>query len=233
MRFLAVPLLCLLAFSPVLAGKPGSRGKEAGRFADAEHWASIWETDERDEWQKPLTVLGFLGIEPGAHVADLGAGTGYLTGLLGIQVGVNGKVYAVDIEPSMLEYIEGREDFPLDRIETVLAAENDPRLPEGELDLIVTVNTWHHIKSRPKYLKKLAKALEPIGGRLAIIDFHAGELPVGPPAGHKLAREKVVAELEKARWDLVAESVALPYQYFLVFRPRTKEVERPFVERRK
>jgi SAM-dependent methyltransferase len=98
----------------------------------------------------------------------------------------------------------------------VLAEPDDPKLPDGELDLILTVNTWHHINKRIKYLKHLTGALKP-GGRLVLIDWREGDLPQGPPKGHKISRDAVIRELDKAGWALTSESVALPYQYVLIF----------------
>jgi len=187
-------------------------------FEDAERWAARWETEERAEWQKPVVVIGLLAIQHGQVVADLGAGTGFFTRPLAIAVGDAGSVYAVDIEPTMLEYIRSREDIPQDRVVSVLADPDDPKLPDGTIDIVLTVNTWHHIKKRSAYMKKLDRALTP-DGRVVVVDFYATELPVGPPPEHKLSRKKVVKEFEKAGWKLVAESIALPYQYTLTFYP--------------
>ena len=84
--------------------------------------------------------------------------------------------------------------------------------------MILILNTWHHIKKRSRYLDKLARALGP-EGRLVLIDYRQGELPVGPRPKHKLSREQVVGEFTEAGWQLVSESVALPYQYLLIFLP--------------
>jgi ubiquinone/menaquinone biosynthesis C-methylase UbiE len=211
-KFLLAAGLAGVLASGALAGDAPGAGE------GLERRIALYEDESRREWQKPIEVLETLGIIEGSVVADIGAGTGYFTGLLSIQVGEGGRVYAVDIDQAMLDHIATRHDVAPDRVEYVLARPDDPRLPAGEIDLIVLVNTWHHIPKRPKYLQKLAAALSP-AGRVAIIDFHAGELPVGPPPGDKVGRDTVVAEFEKAKWTLAAESVMLPYQYFLVFHP--------------
>jgi len=107
---------------------------------------------------------------------------------------------------------------------------DDPELPPAEIDLAVIVNTWHHIEKRDKYIKRLGKSLSP-EGRVAIIDFRAGELPVGPPPEHKLSHDQVVSEFEKAGWRFVAESVALPYQYAMIFLPPPEPDTRSFLSR--
>jgi predicted methyltransferase len=224
-----IPLVCLtmcLVVAPAVAEEPGVRHD----WSDVERWSRVFDDPARDEWQKPLELLTYFGLDAGETVADLGAGTGYFTKLLSVAVGPEGRVYAVDVEQAMLDHLMDRDDVMTERVTPVLAAPDDPRLPEGEVDLVVTVNTWHHIAKRKKYLRRLAKSLTP-EGRLVIIDWHEGELPLGPPAGHKLGREQVVDELDDADWRLVAESVALPYQYVLTFLPPAKRDTRRFVGR--
>ncbi len=215
LRFLCL-LLCLSLAASVAAGE-----REHPPWKDVEYWAGVFEDPERREWQKPITVLTFLGIQNGATVADLGAGTGYFTALLALQVGPAGKVYAVDVEPAMLEHLKARDDISQDRVIPIQAKANHPMLPDGEIDLVLCVNTWHHIKKRTRYLKRLESSLTP-EGRVAIVDFRSGELPVGPPPDKKVARDRVIAEFRDAGWRYVAESVALPYQYLLIFLPPDK-----------
>jgi ubiquinone/menaquinone biosynthesis C-methylase UbiE len=221
----AILLSGLLAQSSVGARGPGETPTEDDRatvthdFEDVERWSALFDDPARGVWQRPSLVVRVIGIEEGDVVADLGAGTGYFTSTLSAAVGPRGKVYAVDVEPKLLEHLRAREDVR-DRpnVTTLLAAPDDPKLPAREVDVVLVVDTWHHIDRRRAYLDKLAAALSP-RGRVAIVDWHEGELPVGPPPGHKLARDKVVAEFEGAGWSLSTESVVLPYQYVLVFRP--------------
>lgn len=224
MRRLRFALMGLVAATLASAAGPQPAATaEAGHppFSDVQHWVKVFEDESRREWQKPREVLDSLGIFEGDTVADLGAGTGYFTGMLTSYVGATGKVYAVDLEQALLDYIKTRGDGRQEVITPVLAAPDDPKLPAGGVDLILVVNTWHHIENRSKYLRKLAAALSP-EGRVALIDYRAGELPVGPPPEEKLSRETVIAEFEKAKWSFVADSVMLPHQYFLIFHPPRK-----------
>jgi SAM-dependent methyltransferase len=205
------------------AGAPAADNEH--RFTDPERWAAIWESEDRYKWQKPQEVLEVLALAPGQSVADLGAGTGYFTRLLSWQVGEQGKVYAVDIEPTMLEHINGRDDgYRIDNIITVLAEPDDPKLPLDELELVLSVNTWHHVGDRVDYIRRLEPVLRP-SGRVAIIDYRRGDLPVGPPDEMKLPRAQVVAEFAEAGWTLISENRILPYQYFLVFTPGAASAE--------
>ncbi len=191
-------------------------------FADVERWEKIFEDPTRLEWQRPVAILDFLAIELGSTVADIGAGTGYFTVYLSTAVGSQGRVFAVDIEPAMIEYIRKRQHLQAKQVIPLLGAPDDPRLPDDEIDVAVIINTWHHIEGRPAYINRLEKVLSP-AGRVAVIDWRDGELPVGPPPSERLARERVVAEFSAAGWTLGAESYALPYQYMLVFHPPAAE----------
>ena len=101
----------------------------------------------------------------------------------------------------------------------ILARPDDPYLPAGGIDLVFICDTWHHIPDRVAYAQKLKQGLD-AGGRVAIVDFHARDLPVGPPASMKRAREDVVKEFEAAGFTLAKEHTFLPHQYFLDFVPR-------------
>jgi ubiquinone/menaquinone biosynthesis C-methylase UbiE len=189
------------------------------RFDDVERWVKVFDDPSRDTWQKPEEVLRFLNVRHGSVVADLGAGTGYFAVHLARAVGSGGRVYAVDIEPAMVRHLRKRcRKAKLDQVIPVLARPDDPRLPPGELDLVLIADTWHHIDDRIEYLDRLVAALRP-GGRVAVLDWRKEPLPLGPPPEHKLPREAVVEEFDEGRWTLEAESGELPYQYLLVFAP--------------
>lgn len=189
-------------------------------FDDVERWVERFDDPERVTWQKPDEVIAALKLSPGMNVADIGAGTGYFNARFAKAVGPEGKVYPADIEPAMVDYMKKRavrEETP--NVLPILAAPDDPKLPEAAIDLVIIVDTYHHIDDRLKYFERLKRCLRP-GGRVAVIDFHKRELPVGPPPEHKLAREYVVEEFEGGGWRLAAEHGFLPYQYFLIFEPR-------------
>jgi len=190
------------------------------RFDDIDQWVARFDDPARDEWQKPREVVAALKLTPGMIVADIGAGTGYFNRYLAAAVGPDGKVLAFDIEPAMVEHMKERavkERTP--NVLPRLATPDDPKLPEGKVDVILICDTYHHISDRLAYFERLKKSLRP-AGRLAIVDFKPGDLPVGPPPEHKLAPEFVIAELAKIGWRLTEQPEILPYQYFLIFAPR-------------
>jgi len=210
--------MLLLAAAVAAQAQEETAERNAEGFGDVQHWVERFEAKDRREWQQPDFVVLAMGLAEGDRVADIGTGTGYFLPYLDEDVGESGRVYAVDIEPGMLEYVKQRQDLYWDNVVTVLATPDDPKLPDGELDAILIVNTWHHIEDREAYLAKLAKALAP-GGRLFLVDWLKKDLPLGPPPEHKLGREEVLEQFGRAGWKLSSESVALPYQYFLVLNP--------------
>ena len=194
----------------------GEMGFHRG-FDNAEKWAKEFDDPARDAWQKPEEVLDALHLSRTAKVADLGAGTGYFSARIAKRVS-EGKLFAVDLEPDMLRYLRERAQREhLDVLVPVLASAKSPNLPEP-VDLVLIVDTYHHIDNRVAYFAKLRASLRP-NGRLAIVDFKA-DAPDGPPPEHRISPEKVTEELTAAGYSLVATHQFLPRQYFLVFQGR-------------
>jgi len=199
----------------------GAAGHPAGdhyhrRFEDAEHWARVFDDPARDAWQKPEEVISALELRPSARVADLGAGTGYFAVRIARRV-PEGSVYAIDIEEDMVRHLGERaagEGLP--NLEPVLATPADPRIPEP-VDLVLVIDTYHHIGDRVAYFRRLSGSLR-TGGRLAVIDF-TRESPIGPPPEHRIPPETVARELAQAGYAQVQAHDLLPNQYFLVFEP--------------
>ncbi len=185
------------------------------RFDDADKWAKDFDNPERDVWQKPDEVIEALHLESGSSVADLGAGTGYFSVRIAKRI-PDGKVFAVDVEPDMVRYLgeRGRGE-QLANHYPILANADAANLSEP-VDLILVVDTYHHIGHRKHYFAKLKSSLKP-NGRLVIIDFKANS-PNGPPPQHRIPSEKVTEELSEAGYALVETHEFLPRQYFLVFR---------------
>jgi ubiquinone/menaquinone biosynthesis C-methylase UbiE len=206
----------LWAGTPALARSPHDATAHHA-FDDPDYWSSVFDDPARDAWQKPDALVAALRIAPGARVADLGAGTGYLSRRLSVAVGPHGTVYAIDTEPKLVAHLRRRaEREGTANVVPVEAAPADPHLPAGGVDLVVVLDTYHHVDDRIAYLRRLARGLRP-GGRVAIIDWQKRPLPVGPAMEHKLPRQLVVDEMTAAGYRLLEEPDVLPYQYFLIF----------------
>ena len=176
-----------------------------------------FESPDRAEWQKPEAVIAALGDLQDKTVADIGAGTGYFAFPIAEKAE---KVIAIDIDQRMLDHIRGRmeQGEAGSNIEPRLAAPNDPHMKPGEADVVLIVNTYHHIDDRVDYLQHVSAGLKP-SGRLAIVEFHKRELPVGPPPSMKLEPHDVRDELEKAGFDdITVDADTLPYQYIVMAR---------------
>jgi SAM-dependent methyltransferase len=186
------------------------------RFSGAEKWAHVFDDPERDAWQKPHEVLQALKLAPDASVADIGSGTGYFAVRLAHRV-PKGRVYGVDAEPDMVRYLAERAKREgLTNLTAVAAKPNDPGIPSA-VDLVILVDTYHHVPDRERYFRNLQKSLK-LGGRLAIIDFTL-DSPVGPPKRARIPADTVKKELARAGYRLVQEHAFLPNQYFLEFVP--------------
>ena len=170
----------------------------------------------RDGWQQPDRVIEALDLRPGARVADLGAGGGYFTFRLADAVGPEGRVLAVDIDADMTRHLaerarqEGRGN-----VEVILARHDDPLLPEAGVDLIFTVNTYHHIEDRSAYFARAARSLAP-GGRVAVIEYRPEGLfqRIFP---HATLADVIRREMESAGYRLEEQHDFLDRQSFLVF----------------
>ncbi len=187
------------------------------RFEDPEQWSREFDAPERDAWQQPDRVIEALSLPPTAVVADLGAGTGYFSMRLA-RVVPQGRVLAIDLEASMVRYLADRAQR--EGLPNVLAVEGtatDAGIREP-VDLVLVVDTYHHIEDRPAYFARVRERLAP-GGRLAIVDFRL-DSERGPPREHKIAPEVVRQELEAAGYALAATHDFLPDQYFLIFQGR-------------
>ncbi len=205
-------LFLLSGLSPLLAAADGDGIADPG----VERWIHLFENPQRAIWQKPAAVVEALRLSKGDRIADIGAGSGYFTRRFSAAVGESGTVWAVDIEPKMLRYVQmTAQRQGLRNIVTILAAADDPHLPTGMSDVLFICNTVRDIPDREAYLSGLERYLAP-GGRIVLIDYFKEKLPVGPPSALKLRRIDLLHEIQQSGYELLEEHRFLPYQYFLV-----------------
>lgn len=184
------------------------------RFDNPEQLAKGFDDPKRDEWQMPDRVIAALELKAGQSVADVGAGTGYFSIRLANSA-AHPKVFAVDIEQAMVKYLgERAAKAGLKNVMPVLASATSPNLPEA-VDVVLVVDTYHHIGSRVTYFRELKKSLKP-GGRVAIIDFRP-DAPDGPPKEFHFTFEQFNKEMTEAGYKLAARHEFLPRQQFLIF----------------
>jgi ubiquinone/menaquinone biosynthesis C-methylase UbiE len=197
---------------------PGGFGAH-GNPRDFQLMLGRLEDPARARWQQPARLVRALGLRRGQTVAEIGAGTGYLVRRLARAVGPRGRVYAVDAELRMLAIlVERLRRGGLGNVTPVLGRDDDPLMPERSCDLILVVNSYHHLPGGPRYLRRLRRLLRP-GGRLVNVDFHRRETPVGPPLERRVAREAFLRHARRAGLRLVREATFLPYQYCVILAP--------------
>jgi len=180
----------------------------------------MYEFPGRDGWQNPEEVVAALGLKPGDHVADLGSGGGYFTFPIAEAVGATGRVYAVDIDESLLAYIAKQsEKRGLPQIETVLAPEDGLGLPEASVDLIFLSNVFHHLPDPTDYFRR-ARPILRSGGRIAVIDFSGDSFFMG---SHATPADEIQTRLEAAGYRLAKRHEILDRQSFQIFVIRSDE----------
>ena len=173
---------------------------------------------ERDAQEQPDRVVAALKIPKGATVVDLGAGVGYFTWRLAEQVGPKGRVIAVDIQEGMLDLLAGNlEERGITNVEPVLGTPEDPRLPIGQVDLVLMVDVYHELAHPEKTMDHVRRSLKP-DGRVVLIEYRREdpEIPIQPL--HKMSVEQVRGELEPMGFKLVELLEFLPTQHIFVFK---------------
>lgn len=198
----------------VLALLPATVAAQDHHQRDPQEYIKRLDSEERAKRLQVPKVIETLNLSAGQLVADIGAGSGLFARPLAKAVGEKGKVFAVDIEPAMLKHIEKTaQEQKLGNLHTVLAAENDPKLPEA-VDLIVIINTLHHIANQDVYLKKLRGYLRP-GGRIAVIDF-TERWPAGAQ-NMKYTQEQLAAWMKGAEFTLKENHDFLENNFFIIY----------------
>lgn len=218
MRTYSCLIALTLAALPAAGQHPGQSQSHADhmehRFDNAEALSKRFDDPARDAWQMPDRVIQTLALKPGQVVADIGSGTGYFSVRLAKSAAAP-KVYGVDIEPNMVKFLgERAAKEGLGNLVAVQGTAESPKLPEPA-DLVLIVDTYHHIGSRVAYFRKLRESLKP-GGRVAIIDFRP-DSPEGPPAEYRFPVDKFKDEMTQAGYTAAGQHNFLPRQHFLVF----------------
>jgi len=175
------------------------------------------DRSERDLEEDPDRAINVLKIEKGSTVADVGAGSGYMTIKLSKKVGPQGKVYANDIQPGMLDLLNKRlVKSKITNVTTVLGTQDDPKLPAGALDLILMVDVYHELSQPQVMLRQLRAALKP-GGRLVLLEYRKEDPDVPIRPEHKMSVADAKLEVEAEGFTLTKTNEDLPRQHILIF----------------
>ncbi len=175
---------------------------------------SIFESPGRDERLQIKRVMDMLGIEPGKNVADIGAGSGWFTVRAARRVTGSGTVYAVDINPEAIRYIEQRKKKEqLQNIKTILSKPDDPQVPADSVDAALLLKTYHEVAHPVVLLGNLRTSLKP-GAKIGIIDRN------GNGENHGVSKDVVVREAAQAGYELRDSEDFVKgdgMDYFLIF----------------
>ena len=181
------------------------------------HQGAAWlERPERQREERTDLLLSNLELDPNDVIADIGAGTGYFTFRLARRV-PRGKVYAVDVQPEMLAYIDtAKQRHAVANVEAVLGSEKNPNLPPASIDVVLLVDAYHEFTYPREMMQKIARALKP-DGRVVLIEYR-GEDPLVPIKPlHKMSERQAKAELAALGLVLKDNRRILPWQHFLIF----------------
>lgn len=194
--------------------------------SNVELWLDTMELSSRELYAARNAVVEALDLEPGARVADLGAGTGLFTLLLAPVVAPAGVVYAVDIEPLFLKLISQRAaDLDIGNVVAVLNREDDITLPEAAVDVVFIADTYHWLDDPQVMMASVRRALAP-GGRLVLLEYDPTAGPLEPTFVHvRFGREGLTEELRSFGFELTAtpDVEGLDRFYMAVFEPTDPE----------
>jgi SAM-dependent methyltransferase len=219
-------LLAVLLFAHLPSSLPAQTADESPAAATSQQRKTsepytgdltIFESAGRDERLQINRVMDILGVAPGKSVADVGAGSGWFTVRAAKRVGVSGLVYAVDINPEAIHYIDDRaKKEQLQNVKTILSHPDDAGLPAGSVDAVLLLKTYHEVAQPIVLLRNLRPALRP-GAKVGIIDRN------GNGENHGVGREVVIREAKEAGYDLRDQYDFVKkdqMDYFLVFTAR-------------
>ena len=178
------------------------------------------ERGERESEESPTKAVALLGLMPGMTVCDLGAGTGYYAVRMARLVGDQGKVYAVDIQPRMLELLGKRlASAGIKNIQPLLGGETETNLPADSQDLIILVDVYHEFSKPQEMLRSIRKALKD-SGRLVLLEFRKEDPNVPIRLEHKMSLAEVKAELEPEGFRIDKVLDTLPWQHMIFLRKK-------------
>jgi ubiquinone/menaquinone biosynthesis C-methylase UbiE len=203
-----------VAFRPGPAVQPLTGRQIAGIATDA----SWLDRAARQHEEAPEQALALIGLRPGMVVADVGAGSGYMTTRIARIVGPAGKVYAEDIQPAMLRIVQDKAGTEhLANIEVVLGTDVDARLPADAIDLALLVDVYHEFQHPQEMLRSIRRSLK-TGGQLVLVEYRKEDptIPIAPAHRMSVADAKTEIEAEGFTFDRLVPG--LPRQHIIIFR---------------
>jgi predicted methyltransferase len=214
-------VLALAVCCPALAQEKSVRPGINKPFEnpDVKEYVGKLETESREVYAKRQEIVRACGLKPGMVVADVGAGTGLFTRLFAREVGLAGKVYAVDIAPKFVEHVEKTcKEAGLKNVRGVVCTPTSVELPENSVDLVFICDTYHHFEFPQRTLASIHRALRP-GGRVVLVDFQRipGKSSLWILGHVRAGQEVFVKEIEAAGFKQAGEEKFLKENYLVRF----------------
>lgn len=180
------------------------------------HTEALWLERPSRELEQPTKLIDALNLKPTNVVADIGAGTGYLSFRITEKVPL-GKVLAVDIQPQMLDIINFlKKEKGITNVEPILGSITDPKLPLNSVDLALMVDTYHELSNPYELMQRVVKALKP-NGRVALVEYRRENPFIPIKALHKMTQKQVCKEMSALRLHLRETKSFLPTQHLMIF----------------
>ena len=181
------------------------------------HRGAAWlERPERKTKERPDLVLDSMKLDPTVVVADIGAGTGYMTFRIAERV-PDGRVFAVDIQPEMLGIMRQRiQDRSIDNVSLVRGTVQDPKLPADSIDAVLMVDAYHEFSHPREMMNGLVEALVP-GGRVYLVEYRKEDPSIPIKRLHKMSEAQSKKEMAAVGLEWVTTKEMLPRQHFMVF----------------
>jgi SAM-dependent methyltransferase len=212
-------IVAAVSLAALAAAQTNTHPITGRRYAGVMGWeGAAWlDRPEREMEERPDQAIEALGLTAGAVVADVGAGSGYMTVRLARKVGPTGRVFATDLQPEMLNMLGARlEKEKLTNVTLIRGELDDPRLPADTLDLILMTDVYHEFWEPQKMLRGMYAALKP-GGRLVLLEYRKEDPSIPIRIEHKMTVNEARREVEAEGFTLTKVDGRLPRQHILIF----------------
>jgi ubiquinone/menaquinone biosynthesis C-methylase UbiE len=181
------------------------------------HQGAAWlERSDRRTEEQPQKLIDALELNPTDTVAEIGAGTGYISFQMASRL-PQGKVLAVDIQPEMIEILKTRiKEKNASNVKPILSTEQNPNLPPNSIDLAIMVDAYHEFNYPREMMTAIAQALKP-KGRVALVEYRAEDPRVSIKPHHKMSQAQVRKEMAAAGLTWKETQSVLPQQHLMIF----------------
>ena len=181
------------------------------------HTEALWlERPSREFEEQPQKLIDALNLAPTDVVADIGAGTGYFSFKLAQKLSL-GKVFAVDIQPEMLDIIEFlKNENKITNVEPILGSLTNPNLPENSINLAIMVDAYHELSQPREVMQEVVKALKP-EGKVILVEYRRENPFIAIKKLHKMTQKQAIKEMSTVGLKWIETKEFLPSQHLLIF----------------